>query len=237
MKKVVEFQHVTKEYKTGDSVLQAVNDVSFSIDEGEFIVVIGPSGAGKSTILNLLGGMDRVTRGEILVDGKNISSYGDKELTDYRAQNIGFVFQFYNLVPMLNARENIAIVKEICSNSLDPDEILSGVDMEKHARKFPGQLSGGEQQRISIARAIAKNPRILLCDEPTGALDTETGDYVLALVQRMCKQHGMTVIIVTHNELITRLADRVIKVKNGKIDHITENANPVVLAARGDKTC
>ena len=225
-KPIVEFKNVTKEYTIGEHKLRAVDDMSFQILEGEFVVILGPSGAGKSTVLNLLGGMDTVTSGEILVDGRNVAGLGDNALTKYRAENVGFVFQFYNLIPTLTAYENIALTKDIVKNPIDAGALLEMVGLKDHARQFPSQLSGGEQQRISIARAIAKNPAILLCDEPTGALDSETGIIILTMLQNMSRERNKAVIIVTHNAVLAEAADRVIRIRNGKIRDITENASP-----------
>ena len=226
MKKLIEFKNVTREYDVGNHILKAVDDVSFSINEGEFVVVLGPSGAGKSTILNLLGGMDAPTSGKIIVNGKDISGLSDNDLTEYRAENVGFVFQFYNLIPTLTAAENIALTKSIVKNPLDVESVLAMVGLSDHANQFPAQLSGGEQQRVSIARAVAKNPVMLLCDEPTGALDSETGVTVLTMLQTMCREYNKTVVVVTHNSVLAEAADKVIRVKNGKIRDITENASP-----------
>jgi putative ABC transport system ATP-binding protein len=225
-KEIIRFTHVTREYDAGDHVLNAVNDVSFTINEGEFVVVLGPSGAGKSTLLNLLGGMDFATAGEILVDGQNIVGLSDDKLTEYRAAHVGFVFQFYNLIPTLTALENIALTKKIVKNPMDAGAVLNLVGLADHAGQFPAQLSGGEQQRVSIARAVAKNPTMLLCDEPTGALDSETGIIVLEMLQAMSREHGKTVIIVTHNAALAEAADRVIRIKNGKIREVTQNPAP-----------
>lgn len=226
MKTIIEFSHVTKEYDIGDHQLKAVDDVSFTIGEGEFAVILGPSGAGKSTLLNLLGGMDYATGGSIIVNGKNIVGLKDDALTEYRAENVGFVFQFYNLIPTLTALENITLTKNIVKNPIDAREILSLVGLADHAGQFPAQLSGGEQQRVSIARAVAKNPTMLLCDEPTGALDSETGVVVLTLLQQMSRERNRTVIIVTHNTALAEAADKVIRIKNGKIREIITNESP-----------
>lgn len=226
MKQVIEFKNVSKEYQVGNSVTYAVKDVSFTINEGEFVVVLGPSGAGKSTILNLLGGMDYVTDGEIIVNNKRISDYKDRKLTDYRAEEVGFVFQFYNLIPSLTTYENVNLMKDIKKTAMDAKEVLTLVGLKEHLDKFPTQLSGGEQQRVSIARAIAKNPTILLCDEPTGALDSETGILVLELLQKMSREYNKTVIIVTHNAVLAETADKVIRIRNGKISEIQKNENP-----------
>ena len=226
MDPIITFKNVVKEYTVGGHKLRAVDNVSFSVNEGEFIVILGPSGAGKSTVLNLLGGMDYVTSGEIIVNGSNIAGFNDGTLTDYRAKNVGFVFQFYNLIPTLTAYENIALTKDIVKNPVDADKLLDMVGLHDHAKQFPSQLSGGEQQRISIARAVAKNPAVLLCDEPTGALDSETGVMVLTMLQKMSREQNKAVVIVTHNAALADAADRVIHMKNGKIRDITENSNP-----------
>lgn len=226
MKPIVEFKNVSKIYEVGDKKLMAADRVNFTIDEGEFVVILGPSGAGKSTILNLLGGMDYVTSGEIVVNGENIEGYSDNELTEFRGENIGFVFQFYNLIPTLTALENVSLIKEVVKNPLDGKEILESIGLIDHVNKFPSQLSGGEQQRVSIARALCKNPTMLLCDEPTGALDSETGVMILSLLQKMCRENKKTVIIVTHNGILAEAADKVIRVKNGKIQEIIINTSP-----------
>ncbi|WP_315112524.1 ABC transporter ATP-binding protein [Clostridium intestinale] len=226
MKPIVEFKNVSKIYEVGDKKLMAADNVNFTIDEGEFVVILGPSGAGKSTILNLLGGMDYVTSGEIVVNGKNIEGYSDNELTEFRGENIGFVFQFYNLIPTLTALENVSLIKEVVKDPLDGKEILESIGLIDHVNKFPSQLSGGEQQRVSIARALCKNPTMLLCDEPTGALDSETGVMILSLLQKMCRENKKTVIIVTHNGILAEAADKVIRVKNGKIQEIISNTSP-----------
>jgi putative ABC transport system ATP-binding protein len=223
---IINFNNVTRAYDVGNHVLKAVDNASFAIGEGEFVVILGPSGAGKSTVLNLLGGMDFATSGEILVGGENIVGLNDDKLTEYRAAHVGFVFQFYNLIPTLTALENIALTKKIVKAPIDAKEVLAMVGLADHANQFPAQLSGGEQQRVSIARAVAKNPTMLLCDEPTGALDSETGIVVLELLQRMSRERGKTVIIVTHNAALAEAADRVIKIKNGKIREVFENAAP-----------
>jgi len=226
MSHFIEFKKVNKEYKLGENSFLAANQVDFAIDKGEFVVVLGPSGAGKSTVLNLLGGMDTATSGEILVDGVDISKYKDKELTNYRARDVGFIFQFYNLIPSLTVRENVALVKEVVKGGLDVDKVLDSVGLKEHAYQFPTQISGGEQQRVSIARAICKNPKLLLCDEPTGALDSDTGVVVLTLLQDMSHLGGRTVIIVTHNAALAEAADKVIKMKNGKVREVIINDNP-----------
>lgn len=230
MKNIVEFKNVTKAYNVGDQKLLAANNISFTIDEGEFVVILGPSGAGKSTLLNLLGGMDYATSGEIIIDGKNIVGYKDDKLTEYRAENVGFVFQFYNLIPTLTALENVALIKSVVKDPLDASEILKSVGLSQHFNQFPSQLSGGEQQRVSIARAICKNPTMLLCDEPTGALDSETGVLILSLLQQMSHEKNKTVIIVTHNAALAQAADKVIKVKNGKINDIIINNSPLAVS-------
>ena len=226
-KKIVEFINVTKKYGEKDAVQLANNDVSFTIDEGEFVVILGQSGAGKSTVLNMLGGMDVPTSGKVIVDDKEVSAMNDKELSAYRADTIGFIFQFYNLLPSLTALENVALTKNIVKNAKDPLKMLEEVGLGNHKNKFPAQLSGGEQQRVSIARALAKNPKIILGDEPTGALDSETGVIVLELLQKLSREDKKTVILVTHNADIAKCADKVIRMKNGKIREIKINENPV----------
>ena len=222
----VEFKNVSKHYIMGSNVIKAADDVNFSIGQGEFCVVVGPSGAGKTTVLNMLGGMDQVTGGEIFVDGVKISDFNERKLTDYRRYDVGFVFQFYNLIHNLTALENVEIASEICKNPLDARKTLEEVGLSERMSNFPAQLSGGEQQRVSIARAIAKNPKLLLCDEPTGALDYETGKNILKLLQKICRENHKTVIVITHNQAITRMADRVIHVKNGKVSGEELNAHP-----------
>lgn len=227
MSKYIEFKDVKKIYKMGEVEIAALNGVNFSVDKGECVVIVGASGAGKSTILNILGGMDTATSGQIIVDGKRIDNYSDRDLITYRRYDIGFVFQFYNLVQNLTAKENVELATQICENPLDIDDIMKEVGLENRKDNFPAQLSGGEQQRVAIARALAKNPKLLLCDEPTGALDYNTGKAILKLLQRTCREMGMTVIIITHNSAITPMGDKVIKVKNGMIESITTNENPV----------
>lgn len=228
MKKLIELKNVTKTYNVGEKKLNALDNVSFDINKGEFVVILGPSGAGKSTLLNLLGGMDTVTKGTIKVDDKLISSYNDDKLTVYRAENVGFIFQFYNILPTLTVLENVKLVNDIVKKPKNAKKILKEVGLEKHLNKFPNQLSGGEMQRVSIARAIAKDPVLLLCDEPTGALDSKTGEEVLKLLKKQCdlKTGENTVIIVTHNSLIADVADRVIRLKNGKIESNKVNKHP-----------
>lgn len=222
------FKDVIKSYNVGEKNFNALNKINVKIPKGEFVVVLGPSGAGKSTFLNLLGGMDTVTSGSIIVDGENIENYSKNELAKYRSENVGFIFQFYNILPTLTVLENVDIVKDIVKKPKNSKQILKDVGLSKHLNKFPNQLSGGEQQRVSIARAIAKNPKILLCDEPTGALDSKTGVEVLKLLKRQCDgdNGNNTVIIVTHNALIAEVADRVIKIKNGQIEKNEVNSHP-----------
>ena len=228
MQELIKFENVKKTYNIGEKSFNALDGADFSINKGEFVVVLGPSGAGKSTLLNLLGGMDKVTSGSIVVGGKDISKYNDKQLTEYRAENIGFIFQFYNILPTLTVLENVELVDSIVKRPKDAKQILKEVGLEEHYNKFPNQLSGGEQQRVSIARAIAKDPLLLLCDEPTGALDSKTGVEVLKLLKKQCDANNgeNTVIIVTHNSLIAEVADRVIRLKNGKVESNTINKNP-----------
>ena len=228
MKNIVELKNVSKVYKIGDSEYKALDNITLALNKGEMIVILGPSGAGKSTLLNLIGGMDTPTNGKVIIDGENISSYNENQLSSYRAENVGFIFQFYNILPSLTVKENVDIVRDIVKNPISTEEALKGVGLEKHSKKFPNQLSGGEQQRVSIARAIAKNPKLLLCDEPTGALDSKTGVEVLKLLRAQCDRNNgaNTVIIVTHNSLIADIADTVIHVKNGTIEQVVKNNNP-----------
>ena len=223
----IEFKNVVKEYKTGEITIKALDNTNFNIEKGELVVIVGPSGAGKTTTLNILGGMDSATYGKVKIAGKDISNYNRKQLTKYRREDIGFVFQFYNLVQNLTAIENVELATEICKKPLNPEQVLKGVGLENRMRNFPAQLSGGEQQRVSIARAIAKNPKILLCDEPTGALDYKTGKQILKLLQDTCRKNNMTVIIVTHNAAIAPMADKVIHFKNGTAESVEINENPM----------
>ena len=218
--------NVIKTYRAGETAVNAVNGMTFSAEQGEFVVIVGPSGAGKTTVLNLLGGMDAVTSGEIVVDGTKVSDMNSKQLTLYRRNDVGFVFQFYNLMPNLTARENVELATELCKNALSPDKALELVGLSARAGNFPAQLSGGEQQRVSIARAVAKNPKILLCDEPTGALDYNTGKMVLKLLFDMCRENKKTVIVVTHNSALMDIADRVIYIKNGVAERVEQNDSP-----------
>lgn len=223
---LITFEDVSRIYENGDHKQKALDHVNMSLEEGKFVVILGPSGAGKSTLLNLLGGLDSPTEGKITVNGKDISGLSGNELADYRASTVGFVFQFYNLIPTLTVHENVTLVKEIAPNALSATEMLREVGLEDHLKNFPSELSGGEQQRVSIARALAKNPKILLCDEPTGALDSETGVLVLKLLLKMAREYGKTIVIVTHNQNIAKMADVVIHVKNGKIVSSEEQSNP-----------
>ena len=222
----VKLDKVSKIYKMGEVEIRAVDNISFEISKGEFVVVVGPSGAGKTTVLNILGGMDTATEGNVYVDGSNIAEYNSHQLTAYRRDDIGFVFQFYNLVPNLTALENVELAMQICKNPLDAKKVLCEVGLEDRMGNFPAQLSGGEQQRVSIARALAKNPKLLLCDEPTGALDYQTGKAILKLLQDMCSEKGMTVIVITHNSALTPMADRVIHIKNGTVSAMELNTDP-----------
>lgn len=224
---MIEVQHISKFYQMEDQKIYALKDVSFQIEDGEFVIILGPSGAGKSTMLNLLGGIDQIDEGEILVNQHKLSTKNEKELTQYRADEIGFIFQFYNLIPTLNVLENVALMSDIKKDTLPAMQILKDVGLSKHSKKFPSQLSGGEQQRVSIARALSKNPNVLLCDEPTGALDSETGKMILILLQDMCRRYHKTTIIVTHNAAIAPCADKVIRIHNGRISSIIHQKQPL----------
>lgn len=224
---IVTMKDVTKVYHMGEVEIRAADGISFSIEKGEFAVVVGPSGAGKTTVLNILGGMDTCDGGTVVVDGEDISNYKNRQLTTYRRNDIGFVFQFYNLVQNLTALENVELATQICQNPLDAQTVLNEVGLGERMYNFPAQLSGGEQQRVAIARALAKNPKLLLCDEPTGALDYLTGKAILKLLQDTCRERGMTVIVITHNTAITPMADRVIKIKNGRVKNSVVNEHPV----------
>ena len=226
----IEFKHVVKEYITGETKIRALDGADFSVKKGELAVILGSSGAGKTTALNILGGMDTPTTGAVWVDGKDIAKYKKKELIGYRRTDIGFVFQFYNLVPNLTALENVELAAQVCKNSLDASKTLEKVGLGERMGNFPSQLSGGEQQRVSIARALAKNPKLLLCDEPTGALDYNTGKQILQLLQDTCRKDNMTVILITHNSALAPMADRLIRFKSGKVVEITENPNPTPIA-------
>ena len=224
---IVEFQDVSRVYASGDHALRALDHVNMALEEGNFVVILGPSGAGKSTLLNILGGLDSPTEGRVLVEGKDISTLSGDALAEYRAATVGFVFQFYNLIPTLTVKENVALVKEIAPDALPAEQMLSEVGLSDHLSKFPTALSGGEQQRVSIARALAKNPKILLCDEPTGALDSETGVVVLKLLLSMARSYGKTIVIVTHNQSIAKMADVVIRVRSGQIQSCEKQENPL----------
>ena len=223
----VEFENVTKIYQMGENRIAAADGVTFSVEKGEFVVVVGPSGAGKTTVLNILGGIDKPTSGRISLDGELVSGYSDRQLTQYRRHDVGFVFQFYNLVQNLTAKENVELAAQICRDPLPAEKVLEEVGLKDRMDNFPAQLSGGEQQRVAIARALAKNPKLLLCDEPTGALDYNTGKAVLKLLQDTCRQTGKTVIIITHNSAFTAMADRVIRIRSGKVAEMTANPNPM----------
>lgn len=222
----VEFENVGKTYHMGEVEIHALHDTSFEVEKGELVVIVGPSGAGKTTLLNILGGMDTLSTGRVMLDGREISALSKKELTNYRRHDVGFVFQFYNLIGNLTALENVELANQICKNPLNAEEILKEVGLEERKKNFPSQLSGGEQQRVAIARALAKNPKLLLCDEPTGALDYQTGKAILQLLQDTGRRTGMTVIIITHNGALTAMADRVIRVKNGTVVSVTKNEHP-----------
>ena len=226
----VSFRDVSKIYRSGEVEIRAVDDISFEIQKGEFVVIVGPSGAGKTTVLNMLGGMDACSEGTILVDGSEVSRYNARQLTEYRRRDIGFVFQFYNLVQNLTALENVELAAQICPDPLDAQEVLRDVGLADRMNNFPAQLSGGEQQRVSIARALAKNPKLLLCDEPTGALDDQTGRTILQLLQDTCRQKGVTVIVITHNSALTPMADRVIRIRSGTVAEMRRNPHPTPVA-------
>lgn len=223
----VELKDITKVYKMGEIEIRAADNINFAVEKGEFVVIVGPSGAGKTTVLNILGGMDTATGGTLLVDGADVTAYNARRLTEYRREDIGFVFQFYNLVPNLTALENVELALQICRDPLDAKEVLREVGLGDRLNNFPAQLSGGEQQRVSIARALAKNPKLLLCDEPTGALDYNTGKSILKLLQNMCRNRGMTVIVITHNQAIAPMADRLIHIKNGQVSGMEINEHPI----------
>lgn len=227
MEEFVKLQDITKIYKMGEVEIRAADRINFSIQKGDFVVIVGPSGAGKTTVLNILGGMDTATSGKLTVDGQDVTAYNARQLTGYRREDIGFVFQFYNLVPNLTALENVELALQICRDPLDAREVLREVGLGDRLDNFPAQLSGGEQQRVSIARALAKNPKLLLCDEPTGALDYNTGKAILKLLQNMCRERGMTVIVITHNQAISPMADRLIHIKNGRVSQMEMNEHPV----------
>lgn len=227
MSRIVEMENVQKIYHMGEVEIRAADSITFSIERGEFTVIVGPSGAGKTTVLNILGGMDTCDGGKVLVDGEDISGYRNKKLTSYRRNDIGFVFQFYNLVQNLTALENVELATQICKNPLDAAQVLKEVGLGERMDNFPAQLSGGEQQRVAIARALAKNPKLLLCDEPTGALDYNTGKAILKLLQDTCREKGMTVVVITHNSAIAPMADRVIQIKNGRVTDMNVNRHPV----------
>lgn len=222
----IRFHEVGREYRTGEVVVEALKKVSFEIERGKFSLIVGPSGAGKTTLLNLLGGMDIATCGEIFVDGREISAFNERQLTDYRRFDIGFVFQFYNLIPNLTAKENVELAAQICKEHMEAEEALAGVGLQERMDHFPAQLSGGEQQRVAIARALAKKPKLLLCDEPTGALDDQTGRQVLTLLQSTVKESGMSVVVITHNAALIPMADRVIRVKDGRVASVSDNETP-----------
>lgn len=226
-KNYVTFKDVVREYHTGQISVRAADGISFSLDKGKFNVIVGPSGAGKTTVLNILGGMDNATSGIVSVDGRDVTSLSKRDVGDYRRNDVGFVFQFYNLIPNLTALENVELASQIRKDALDPRTVLADVGLSHRLDNFPAQLSGGEQQRVAIARAITKNPKLLLCDEPTGALDYETGKSIFQLLQDTCREKGVTVVVITHNQAITPIADRVVKIKSGKVSSVTDNDNPM----------
>ena len=226
----VEFENVAKTYQMGEVQINALHDATFTIEKGELVVIVGPSGAGKTTLLNILGGMDQLSSGRVMLDGQEISTFDKKQLTEYRRHDVGFVFQFYNLIGNLTALENVELANQICKEPLGAEQVLKDVGLEHRMKNFPSQLSGGEQQRVAIARALAKNPKLLLCDEPTGALDYQTGKAILQLLQDTGRKTGMTVVIITHNGALTAMADRVIRVKNGTVDSMTINEHPQNIA-------
>ena len=225
----VTFSNVVREYHSGQVSVRAADGISFGLDEGKFSIIVGPSGAGKTTVLNILGGMDAATSGSVTVDGRDITLLSKRDVCEYRRNDVGFVFQFYNLIPNLTALENVELGLQICRDALDPYTVLRDVGLDHRLDNFPAQLSGGEQQRVAIARALAKNPKLLLCDEPTGALDYETGKSILKLLQDTCRGKGVTIVVITHNTAITPMADRVVKIKSGKVDSVIDNLNPVCI--------
>ncbi len=227
MKEFIKLENVRKTYRLGEVLIHALDGIDFTITEGEFVIIVGPSGAGKTTVLNILGGMDTASEGSVMIAGTDIAGYNERQLTKYRRDEIGFVFQFYNLVQNLTAKENVELSSQICKAPLDAETVLNEVGLMERMHNFPAQLSGGEQQRVAIARALAKNPKLLLCDEPTGALDYMTGKAILKLLQDTCREKNMTVIVITHNSALTPMADRVIKIKNGKVTKVTQNETPI----------
>ena len=226
----VTFSDVVREYQSGQVSVRAVDGITFELDKGKFSIIVGPSGAGKTTVLNLLGGMDAATSGTVTVDDREITRLSKRDICTYRRNDVGFVFQFYNLIPNLTALENVELGLQICNDALDPHQVLRDVGLDHRLDNFPAQLSGGEQQRVAIARALSKNPKLLLCDEPTGALDYETGKSILRLLQDTCREKGVTVVVITHNMAITPMADRVVKIKSGKVENITDNPSPVCIS-------
>jgi len=226
----VTFSNVVREYHSGQVTVRAADGISFELDKGKFSIIVGPSGAGKTTVLNILGGMDAATMGSVSVDGRDITQLSKRDICTYRRNDVGFVFQFYNLIPNLTALENVELGLQICSDALDPYTVLSEVGLDHRLDNFPAQLSGGEQQRVAIARALAKNPKLLLCDEPTGALDYETGKSILKLLQDTCREKGVTIVVITHNMALTPMADRVVKIKSGKVESVTENEAPLSIS-------